>query len=81
MNKIISFEPCGEKTGLYGLNKFPSGHLASCRSGNNSANEGGTNYVIMLDSENRGDQTGVFSNDESSAVSSLSDAPRLRPLA
>lgn len=83
MNKIISFEPCGEKTGLYGLNKFPHGHLASCRSGsaNNSGTEGATNYVIMLDSDNNNrDQKGIFSNDESSAVSSLSDAPRLRPL-
>jgi len=44
-------------------------------SGNNSAEAGGTNYVIMLDSERGGEQKGVFPHDEGSAVSSLSDNP------
>lgn len=82
MNKIISFEPCGEKTGLYGLNKLPNAKLAcGSNSGNNSGTGGNSNYVIMLDSENGGTDKGVFSNDESSAVSSLSEGVlRLRPL-
>jgi len=81
MNKIISFEPCGEKTGLYGLNKLPNAKLTSCSGGsaNNSGTEGATNYVIMLD-ENGREKSGVFPNDEEgSAVSSLSDG-RLRQL-
>jgi len=81
MNKIISLEPCGGKNSLYRFNQFSSGQLTSCRSGNTSSNERGTYYVTMLDSENRSDQTGIFSNDESFAVSFLSDDPRLRPLA
>ena len=78
MNKIISFEPCGEKTGLYGLSRLPNAKLAcSSNSANNSRTEG-SSYVIMLDSENGGIDKGVFTNDESSAISSLSGVlPRL----
>ena len=66
---------------MYGLNKFPSEQLTTCRSGDNSAYGGGKNYVIMLVSENRGDQKGMFSTNETFTVSSLSNSNRLQPLA
>lgn len=73
LNKIISFEPCGDGTNLYGLNRLPRAKLASC-SDNNSArgsDGSGAEYVIMLDPSDA-KRKGVWNHDECSAVSSLS---------
>ena len=74
MNKIISFEPCVEKTALYGLSKLPK---AGCNGnsrigGQGSGSNGEMNYVIMLDND-QNKQKGIWpQQDEGSAVSSLS---------
>ncbi len=75
MNKIISFEPCGEKTNLYGLSRLPRAKLSSC--GDNNSGKGsegsGAEYVIMLDTKDTDGRKGIWSSqDENSAVSSLS---------
>ena len=81
LNKIISFEPCGgEKTSLYGLSRLPRSKMAS-RNDNNSAKGSdctGAEYVIMLDStRDKGDRKGIWSEDDISAVSSLSSAHQI----
>ena len=76
MNKIISFEPCVEKTALYGLSKLPkagcngNGHLGGRGSGDASSGE--MNYVIMLDGDKNKEKGIWHQQDERSAVSSLS---------
>jgi len=76
MNKIISFEPCGDNTNLYGLSRLPRAKLATCsdNSGKGSGENGGGEYVIMLDSTDAGvGSQGIWSQqDEDSALSSLS---------
>ena len=73
LNKIISFEPCGDKTNLYGLSKLPRAKLASCSDNSGKGSDGsGAEYVIMLDTNDTEGKKGIWSQDESSAVSSLS---------
>ncbi len=73
LNKIISFEPCGDKTGLYGLSKLPRAKLTTCSDNSGKGSEGsGAEYVIMLDTNDTDGKRGIWSQDESSAVSSLS---------
>ena len=73
LNKIISFEPCGDKTGLYGLSKLPRAKLTSCSVNSGKLSDGsGAEYVIMLDTNDTDGNRGIWSQDESSAVSSLS---------
>lgn len=80
MNKIISFEPCGEKSALYRLRNLPRAKLTSCsgNSGNNSGRRdsesgGEGDYVIMVDTSNdyRESHRAPSFHDDSS-VSSLS---------
>ena len=80
MNKIISFEPCAEKSGLYELGKLPhcSSHLRikggnASLAGTNTSSVSGTgggqesNYFIMLESsphKRTGQKKGVFAQDD-----------------
>ena len=59
MNKIINLEPCGDSTGLYGLNRLPKGTTCSERGGDNE-------YIISAGGQ------GIWNYDEGSAISSLS---------
>ena len=72
LNKIISFEPCGDKTGLYGLSKLPRAKLTTCSDSGKGSDGSGAEYVIMLDTNDTDGKRGIWSQDESSAVSSLS---------
>mmetsp|Transcript_10223 Transcript_10223/g.12911 ORF Transcript_10223/g.12911 Transcript_10223/m.12911 type:complete len:333 (-) Transcript_10223:114-1112(-) len=73
LNKIISFEACGDKTNLYGLNKLPRAKLASCSDNSGKGSDGsGAEYVIMLDTNDNERRKGIWSQDEGSALSSLS---------
>lgn len=75
LNKIISFEPCGDKTNLYGLSKLPRAKLATCSDSSAKGSDGSdAEYVIMLDTNESEVRKGIWSpsQDESSAVSSLS---------
>jgi hypothetical protein len=77
LNKIISFEPCGDKTNLYGLNKLPRAQLASCSNNSDKGSDGsGAEYVIMLDTNDTDGRKGIWSQDEGSALSSLSGGDR-----
>ena len=75
LNKIISFEPCGDKTNLYGLSKLPRAKLPTyCDNSARGSDGSDPEYVIMLDTEGSSVRKGIWSRsqDESSAVSSLS---------
>ena len=73
MNKIISFEPCVEKTALYGLPRAScNGNNRIGGNGSGDASSGEMNYVIMLDNEKNKKQGIWQQQDEGSAVSSLS---------
>jgi hypothetical protein len=88
MNKIISFEPCVEKTGLYNLSKLPtielncsSSKLSSLPSRSGSLVQESDYFIMMDNSPLSGEKKkGVFSQDEDSAISSLSGDGRNRPI-
>lgn len=71
MNKIINLEPCGDSTGLYGLNRLPKGKISTCNEkGSDTENE----YIIMLGggTKKNGGRQGIWNYEEASAISSLS---------